>query len=215
MLGRHCIKTWSSTQGAVALSSAEAEFYAMVDAATKVKWMMIVAEEMGCGAKEGELVMRTDSSAARSFVGRRGLGRMRHIEVRELWLQEEVLKGRVRVEKVPGEENPADLMTKFLSEREILGRLGRMGMRRTVGNPVRRPGVGDTEGGKPKRGGRDRRLVRGRWADEGDEGDLDMKKTAEWWRDVERVEMDDSKDAGDQVRTTGIGRVGVASPLSI
>ena len=46
-LGKHCIKTWSSTQGAVALSSAEAEFYAMVDAVQKGKWMSTVATEMG------------------------------------------------------------------------------------------------------------------------------------------------------------------------
>ena len=30
MVGNHCVKTWSSSQGAVALSSAEAEFYDMV-----------------------------------------------------------------------------------------------------------------------------------------------------------------------------------------
>ena len=47
MLGRHCIKTWSSTQGAVALSSAEAEFYAMIDAVLKAKWMSTVSQEMG------------------------------------------------------------------------------------------------------------------------------------------------------------------------
>ena len=31
MLGKHCIKTWSASQGAVALSSAEAEFYGMIE----------------------------------------------------------------------------------------------------------------------------------------------------------------------------------------
>ena len=31
MLGDHCIKTWSATHGAYALSSAEAELYAMVE----------------------------------------------------------------------------------------------------------------------------------------------------------------------------------------
>ena len=62
----------------------------------------------------GELVLGTDSSVAKSFVSRRGLGKMRHLEVRDLWLQEEVLKGCVKVEKIPGESNPADLMTKFL-----------------------------------------------------------------------------------------------------
>ena len=60
-----------------------------------------------------KMVIGTDSSAAKSFVARRGLGRIRHIEVRDLWLKEEVRKGLVAVEKVRGDENPADLMTNF------------------------------------------------------------------------------------------------------
>ena len=129
MLGRHCIKTWSSTQSAVALSSAEAEFYAMIDAVLKAKWLATVAQEMGHCALTSRLVLGTDSSAARSFVSRRGLGRMRHIEVRDLWLQEEVAKGKVQVVKVAGEANPADLMTKYLRVEEVKGRL--QGMRLT------------------------------------------------------------------------------------
>ena len=34
MLGQHCIKTYSSTQGVIAISSAEAEFYGVVKAAS-------------------------------------------------------------------------------------------------------------------------------------------------------------------------------------
>ena len=44
---------------------------------------------------------------------------MRHIEVRYLWLQSEVLKKTVKVVNVKGEENPADLMTKYLVEKDI------------------------------------------------------------------------------------------------
>ena len=77
---------------------------------------------------EREIALGTDSSAAKSFVARRGLGRMRHIEVRDLRLQEEVRKGGVRVVKLAGEENPADLMTKYLHEKEISIRLEGMGM---------------------------------------------------------------------------------------
>ena len=84
MLGTHCIKTWSSTQGAIALSSAEAEFYAMVDSVIKAKWVGTIAMEMGLGEVDKVLVLGTDSPAAKSFVSRRGLGRMRHIEVRDL-----------------------------------------------------------------------------------------------------------------------------------
>ena len=122
MLGNHCIKTWSSTQGAIALSSAEAEFYAMIDAVIKGKWVSTVASEMGIPGATGQLILGTDSSAAKSFVSRRGLGRMRHIEIRDLWLQQEVLKGNITVKKIPGIENPADLMTKFLTVDEIIER---------------------------------------------------------------------------------------------
>ena len=48
---------------------------------------------------------------------------MRHLEVRNLWLQKEICEGRVLVSKVPGNANPADAMTKFLSESELGSRL--------------------------------------------------------------------------------------------
>eukprot|EP00973_Karenia_brevis_P015872 2172423-Karenia_brevis.AAC.1 len=73
-------------------------------------------------------MLGTDSSAAKSFVCRRGLGKMRHLEIRDLWLQKEVYDGRLIVSKVPGEENPADLMTKVLSNKDIESRPGSMNM---------------------------------------------------------------------------------------
>ena len=47
MLGKNCIKTWSSTQGAVALSSAEADFYAMIEVVVRSKGILSVAKEVG------------------------------------------------------------------------------------------------------------------------------------------------------------------------
>ena len=126
MYGDHCWKTWSTTQGAVALSSAEAEFYGMVEGTLRGKWAATVAREIGVDVEVERLVVRTDSEAARSFVSRRGLGRMRHIEVRELWLQEEVRKGGVEVGRVAGEDNPADLMTKYHGSKEVIRRLRMM-----------------------------------------------------------------------------------------
>eukprot|EP00973_Karenia_brevis_P088012 12207181-Karenia_brevis.AAC.1 len=71
-----------------------------------------------------------DSSAAKSFVCRRGLGKMRHLEMRDLWLQKEVYDGKPIVEKVPGEENPADLMTKVLAVKDIESRMSSMSIER-------------------------------------------------------------------------------------
>ena len=71
----------------------------------------------------------TDSAAAKSFVCRRGLGRMKHLQIRDLWLQKEVAEGRLIVFKTPGETNPADLMTKILTRNVIKERLEAMGLK--------------------------------------------------------------------------------------
>ena len=89
MLGTHCIKTWSSTQGAVALSSAEAEFYAMIEAVIRGKGILNIMQEIGFVVTE-RIQLLTDSSAAKSFVSRTGLGRIKHLQIRDLWLQREV-----------------------------------------------------------------------------------------------------------------------------
>ena len=126
MLGRHCIKTWSSTQGAVALSSAEAEFHAMIEAVARTKGVLSVAREIGFQDLAGVIKVATDSSAAKSFVSRRGLGKMRRLEIRDLWLQKEVGEGRLHVWKIKGEDTPADLMTKNLRSGEITDRLNNL-----------------------------------------------------------------------------------------
>eukprot|EP00973_Karenia_brevis_P013894 1884265-Karenia_brevis.AAC.1 len=51
---------------------------------------------------------------------------MRHLEIRDLWLQKEVRDGKLEIEKLDGKENSADLMTKILTVAEIKKRLQRM-----------------------------------------------------------------------------------------
>ena len=132
MLGKHCIKSWCASQGAFALSSAEAEFYAMIEAVTRAKGLLSLSGEMGFTALSNVVHLGTDSSAAKSFVSRRGLGKMRHVEIRDLWLQKEVREGKVLVHKVLGTENPADLMTKVLTIGEIEDRLRGLNIRMEI-----------------------------------------------------------------------------------
>ena len=129
VLGGHCIKTWSATQQAIALSSAEAELYAMVEAVTRAKGLCSFAREIGFVGLDNVIWLGTDSSAAQSFVSRRGLGRMRHLDIRDMWLQKEVLEGNVVVAKVAGTKNPADLMTKTLAISDIAARLKMMNLK--------------------------------------------------------------------------------------
>ena len=132
MIGAHCIKTWSATQGAYALSSAEAELYGMIEGVTRARGLVNLAHELGFRTLENTIRLGTDSAAAKSFVCRRGLGRMKHLQIRDLWLQKEVAEGRLQVFKTPGETNPADLMTKILAIgtiREILEAIWVLGWR--------------------------------------------------------------------------------------
>ena len=129
MLGSQCIKTWSAKQHAFALSSAEAELYAMIEGVTRAMGLLGLARELGFEELSNVSHLGTDSSAAKSFVSRRGLGRMRHLEIRDLWLQKEVREGRVEVSKIKGVENPADLMTKILGFGDVVERLKGMNIR--------------------------------------------------------------------------------------
>ena len=61
----------------------------------------------------------TDSSAAIGTASRRGNGKMRHVRVGMLWIQEQVEEGSIGIQKVRGEENPADVLTKNLQQRKL------------------------------------------------------------------------------------------------
>ena len=57
----------------------------------------IAVIDVGLGSlpQADTLKVRTDSSAAKGFVTRRGLGRQRHVSTRFLWLQDKVSKGEL------------------------------------------------------------------------------------------------------------------------
>ncbi len=72
MRGPHCLKTWSATQRPIALSSAEAEYYAMMDNTLKAMGIKSMAEEIGIFGMTGPVVLHADPSSAKSFASRRG-----------------------------------------------------------------------------------------------------------------------------------------------
>ncbi len=86
--------------------------------------MKSIAADLGI---ELRIRMFTDSAAAKGIMTRRGLGKLRHIEVGYLWLQDIVAKKKVLVHKVKGEDNPADLGTNHLSGEVIQRHLQALG----------------------------------------------------------------------------------------
>ena len=125
-IGEHCLKTWSTNQSSPALSSCEAEYYAVVDGASRALGMQTAAKELGIEVGDLSVEIAPDSSGAKSFASRRGSGRIRHIEVKWLWLQQAVADGRFRMTKVAGAKNPADILTKHKGLRDFKDQLMRV-----------------------------------------------------------------------------------------
>jgi hypothetical protein len=103
------LKAWSSTQATVATSSGEAELHAAVKAAAEGLGFQSIASDLGFDLK---LEVVVDSSAAQSIVSRAGLGKLKHVEVKWLWIQQATSLGRLSVAWIPGSKNPADVLTK-------------------------------------------------------------------------------------------------------
>ena len=60
-----------------------------------------------------------DASAALSIAKRQGAGKMRHINVKSLWLQEKAVQLLLRYNKIKGEDNPADGLAKHVKNELI------------------------------------------------------------------------------------------------
>ena len=118
IIGSHLIKAWSRTQNNVMLSPAEAELYAMVKCTAEL--IGIKSMVMGWGRDKSE-TLYADSSAALGIAKRKGAGKMRHVNINTLWIQEAQDREGVEFNKIRGTSNPADLMTKYLS-REVIER---------------------------------------------------------------------------------------------
>ena len=84
MLGDHMVKHWSKTQSGVALSSGEAELYAIVKGSVEAIGVKHLIGELGV---EVSIELATDSNAARGAVLRSGTGRMKHVSLNTLWIQ--------------------------------------------------------------------------------------------------------------------------------
>ena len=122
-VGGHVIATHSRLQKAVALSSGEAELNAQVSGIIEGMGVVNLLAEWGSPLR---LVSRCDSSAARGILQRVGVGKMKHLEVKTLWMQELVQNGRVSVERVRREFNAADVLTHGCTWNELSQHLARV-----------------------------------------------------------------------------------------
>ena len=129
------IFSFSRTQKTVSLSSAEAEYYA---AASAVSVGIHIKEVVTfLTRKQATLTLHLDSSAAQGIIARQGKGRVKHLQIRTLFLQELHKTGELEVSKVGTKENTADIGTKPLSHSRVNLLLHWLGFQSfTTGQPI-------------------------------------------------------------------------------
>ena len=95
--------------GSIALSSGEAEYYALAKTASQCLEKRAMMKDLGVtlqGSPDIKLI--TDATAAKGIAMREGLGPVRHIETNTLWVQEKVSNKEMTIEKIGGKQNIGD-----------------------------------------------------------------------------------------------------------
>ena len=136
--GKHLIRSFSRTQSSIALSSAEAELYAMVSAASEGMGARAMVKDYG---GQVGINLFVDASAAIGVAQRKGLGRIRHLDTQALWIQDAVRQQKVALNKSKGTQNPADMMTEFLGSQDFIAMMEKLGLESVPGRPIRAPKV--------------------------------------------------------------------------
>ena len=95
--GEHVLKTYCKQQKVIALSSAEAELYAMVAASAEAIAIAAYARDLGLDLA---VEMYCDSAAALGITNRAGIGKVRHLRMQGLRVQEVRASGRIAYRKV-------------------------------------------------------------------------------------------------------------------
>ena len=111
VLGSHLLKHWAKTQPTIALSSGEAELAAVVKGSTELLGIRAIFDDFRLEEVD-ELMVESDATAALGIVKREGLGKVRHLAVADLWVQQRAKKRDILYRKVKGQDNPSDLLTK-------------------------------------------------------------------------------------------------------
>ena len=60
-----------------------------------------------------------DATAAKSIAERKGVDKIRHIDVNVLWLQDQVARNKIAIHKISGEDNFSDSFTKHATADRI------------------------------------------------------------------------------------------------
>ena len=130
-LGQHLLAHWCRIQPSIALSSGEAEIYSSCRGLSNSLGIWNTLHELS-GPEWGRLSLHVDASVCKSVVLRRGAGSIKHLETKDLWIQEAIRIKSIDVIKVPREVNVADCQAIYSNAENLQKHASMMGLRRVL-----------------------------------------------------------------------------------
>ena len=111
-------------QDKIALSSGEAELKAACKCMAELLEVRQVLNFIT--GDTADLTLALDAQATQGMLLRQGHGRLKHLSVRSLWVQETVVDLDVTVRKIPSSHNHADVLCSFHSVAEFHAKVAAM-----------------------------------------------------------------------------------------
>ena len=108
-LGTQTVKTTCNLQCAMGFKVSEARYFALCHGAPHGLALKANLRDLGLTL---DLRVKSDSSSARSFANRRGLGRQRHVQTRYLWLRTRIAHKKLKVERVATKSDLSHILAK-------------------------------------------------------------------------------------------------------
>jgi len=122
--------SWGSKkQSTVALSTTEAEYMALTEAAKEAIWLRRILSELGFTRQEPTVVYEDNQPAIALTNNPVHHGRTKHIDIKHHFVRSRVESQEIRVEYVPTDEMVADVLTKPLSGPTFAKMVERMNLR--------------------------------------------------------------------------------------
>ena len=127
MRGQHLISFWCKLQHKICLSSGEAELYSANKGLSEYMGVLHLYREM-LDESWGTLRHLVDASACKAILLRKGVGSLKHLEIRDLWGQEITKRLGISVEKISRDVNAADALASPCDRKDLLKHMYRIGV---------------------------------------------------------------------------------------
>ena len=95
MVGQCLVKHWAKTQTTISLNSGESERHGIASGCAQALGVQSLMHDMGW---KMPITVHSDATAAIGIARRKSLGKIRHLDVTDLWIQDKIRSKQIRLQ---------------------------------------------------------------------------------------------------------------------